>query len=287
MKLIRSTALAVMLGVAPPAFAQPSFPVTSEAPDLGLGLPDGKPIDIAGFYPGQNASEALANATTFYAAQGAKPPKPAEASLDFADSPFIWAIGPGGSLRPTNYDDIYALFSSNGSGNQLVALYRNVQYETGHPNTDATIQALFDKYGTPSNDGGDSFDFARLIEYGYLDGELKQDTNAVCPSLSGLNRFQPRSGQGADVMRRMLFQETGNNLNSYSPESRCDVYVRIQLTYGRENGTINPDIIGSMTMSLIDANRFEITNARDNAVQAELKELAVGTRSKGSGAPKL
>ncbi|WP_297109158.1 hypothetical protein [uncultured Devosia sp.] len=288
MKLVRSAALAVMMGAAPSALAQPVFPVSVEVMDIGVGLPDGQTMDVAGFYPGQPADEAFATAQEFYAAQGANPPYVVEASLEFADTPFILGIGPSGMMRTETYDDVYAVFSTNGSGNQLVTLFRDVRYGSEYPNADATLQAIIDKYGPPGSDSGEFREnSARVIEYGFLDGAAKTGDGVICPSLNALRTFQPRNGHDLNTLRQLTFRAAENNLNVYNPQDRCDVYLRIEIGPGYENGRNNPDIVGSMKMFVIDAARFESANARDNAAQRELQELAAGQRSQGAGAPKL
>lgn len=287
MRLIKAIVLAFALGAAQSAGAQdePLFPVKSVPMDVGIGFPDGKPIDVAGFYPGQTGADALAVATAFYAAQGATPPREHSVSLEFADTPFLFVLAPG-ELKAKIYDDIYALFSANASGNQLLALYRAVKYGLDHPNTAATVQAIIGKYGPPSKET-EAFGGGRIVEYGYLGGVLKRNVEYPCPSLQQLHRFQPRNGHGPEQMRKLAFRDTENNLNVYQPEDRCDIYLRIELGYGLENGITNPDIVGSMKFSLIDASRFEYANERDVQAQKELRELAAGQRSQGSGAARL
>jgi len=215
------------------------------------------------------------------ASQGPKNrPHQYRSTLKHASKPFV-AMVRAQQDEGKSWDNLYALLSSNASGNQVVSIIRNVRFaESELASTKDTVDAVITKYGKPTRE--DAADSLRFLFFGYKDGQL----------LSGESECVGLSGNAARLARESRHNAEGW-LSSFSGSivanrgDNCSAAMVWYLGYAHLNGFYNDKVIASLGVAFFDAQRFLATSQRDVAAEKELEEKARNSPVTPTAKPKL
>jgi hypothetical protein len=278
MKSTRLALAGLLLAVVPPAAAQ------SNDPPIGHGFPDGKTIDIAGIYFGMNGAKARPVLNAHYANQKGKSwSQYGMERMPFTNETFVrmaWNNYRAGNI---NFDNLRVLFSTPASGNQAVFISREAQYlDDARPNRAATIAAIKEKFGEPSDTVRDRMEF-------YYAGGRRLTKASGEP-------FAACGSGGHDISRAATAAGSFNDLRKafqamHRTPGACDVYVNIELTSSSDviGGQIvrNENVIGRLIVWAFDVSRFLATTNTDAKFIETMRNKARQSIPSGKGAPKL
>lgn len=268
---------------------EPKFDIESVAMPVGVGLPNGKPVDILGLYTGMTATDALPILREHYREQPRNKLSVSELRLPYSKASYV-AFARNGLGGDRSYDLLAIAASSNASGNQVVNIIREVRYAPGsEANTEETIASIIGKYGRPSSRRDDG-ERGGMLSYGYKDGTIVEAEHA-CVALNDVLGISLNSqwltGEGwyGTLVGAAKTNLTGNY---YSDDGqRCSAYMGIRIETALQNGQYNKNAIRNLYFVFFDAARFIFANNRDVAAQKELTEKARASAPAGKGAPKL
>ncbi|MEA2902773.1 MAG: hypothetical protein QOI12_160 [Alphaproteobacteria bacterium] len=231
---------------------------------IEYGFPDGKSIDIAGFYFGMTGAQARQRIPAHYEKQKSKPGY-VLAKMPITNEAFLRLTH--GDLYAGNisYDNIALFFSAPPSGNQAVFIRRSAHFlGNDRPNRAATLAAIREKLGEPSRTVGNhtmEFYFAKGRTLTQADGSNYEACNAGRGDLSqvgiasgGLIHTQD------DILLRYL---TGAYRAMQNAKGACDIYIRTELSGSYDqvgNQSVqNENAIGRLNVMAFDYARFFAT----------------------------
>jgi hypothetical protein len=253
---------------------------------VGHGFPGGKPLDIAGIFFGMDGEKARPVLNRHYANQKGKPHF-AMAKMPVSNEMFLRQSQGTYYAGDVNYDNMYVLFSGPASGNQVVYITREAQFlKDTRPSRAATLAAIKEKYGEPSNPDGNAMDFYFSKGKRLTDKE-DADFRSCRDGGYGINHAGQRA-IGEDVRISHLRQAYQAMQNA---KGQCDIYIRISLrdSYDTIGGRIvkNESVIGGISAWAFDYARFFATTNADAKAIEDLTNKARQSIPSGRAAPKL
>lgn len=275
---------AVLLSASAAAAQTPPLPV-------GSGFPEGKSIDIAGFYFGMTGAQTRQRIPAHYERQKSRPGF-VMAKMPFTDEPFLRLTH--GDLFAGNitYDNMALFFSAPPSGNQAVFIRRAAHYlGNDRPNRDVMLAAIREKFGEPSRAAGNTleFFFAKGRRLTPADGN---DFQACDAGYGNLGEIGVANGGLIHTQDNILVHYLTGAYNAMqTARGACDIYIRIEVSDSYDqlgNQSVrNEKAIGRLNVMAFDYARFFANHNMDAQAIALAREKATQSAPKGGAAPKL
>jgi hypothetical protein len=182
----------------------------------------------------------------------------ARKAAGFGDSPLNRTVGSVGDFAQ---DRVMVLFDPNDNATDIFGVSRYTEYAAGsQPTTKTFVEALVEKYGTPSRSGGDRH---ILLTYTWAaPGVLERTQRAVthCYEENGFDFLYEGVGDtGYYGMRQLLatiggaFVGSVNLIHSKNPlrnYSICGTILQVRLKLAKDG-----DYVGAMSARLLDLSK--------------------------------